>query len=97
MFRSISDNWPSWFGMILLALGFAVFQYFFIPISIGKDARGHYVHPTSFLHGSNKIQGVAQEFCSQTNQSVINFRMSSKSMGGERNRVFRFDCGLTGK
>lgn len=92
MFKTISDNWHRWLGMALLALGFSVFQYYFIPISIDKDTRGHYVNPTSILHGRDKINRVAQEFCDQNGQQISNFRITTKSIGGESHKVYRFNC-----
>ena len=93
MLENIKEKWPRLVGLLALALAFAVFQYFFIPISIDKDSRGFYVKPTSFLHGSDKIRGIAGDFCHQRGLKVTRFRMGSKSMGGEYRQVQRFDCG----
>ena len=92
MFKNLSEKLPKLAGLLLLALGFSVFQYFFIPISISKDSSGFYVNPTSFLHGSEKIESLADEFCGQKGQRIERFRRGSKSMGGEYQTVYRFDC-----
>ena len=92
MSSSFSDKLTKLAGLLLLALGFAIFQYFFIPISVSNDSKGFYVNPTSFLHGSEKIQGVAGDFCSQKGQTLEKFHSGSKSMGGEYQHVYRFNC-----
>ena len=92
MLNIISDNWLKWVGIAVLAIGFSVFQYFFIPISINTDTRGHYVNPTSILHGSGKIKRVAQEFCNKNGDQVNKFHLTTKAIGGKNHEVYRFNC-----
>ncbi|MGC6472898.1 MAG: hypothetical protein ACON4W_08500 [Parvibaculales bacterium] len=92
MFQNLPEKLLKLAGLLLLALGLGVFQYYFVPITVSKDSRGFYVNPTSFLHGSEKIESLADEFCGQKGQRVNRFRSGSKSMGGKYQSVYRFDC-----
>lgn len=94
MLENLKEKWPRFVGLTALALAYAVFQYFFVPISIHTDSRGFYVAPTSFLHGSDKIRGHAEAVCKQRGLKIMRFRMSTKSMGGKTEHVYRFDCGV---
>lgn len=92
MLDKISDNWPKLAGLAVLAVGFSVFQYFFVPISIDKDERSYYVNPTSIFHGSDKIKGIAEEFCNKSGKQVSKFQLTAKAIGGKNHNVYRFDC-----
>ena len=97
MLKLISENRLKWLCLVLLAIGYSVFQYFFIPISVDKDNRGYYVNPTSILHGRDKINRIAQAHCQKNGDEISDFHITTKSIGGKSYEVYRFNCAKADK